>query len=57
LKGASSGKDYAISILKDTFPTEFLGIRIIPTIYTEIKSIIYSLKSKSSSGYDEITKF
>jgi hypothetical protein len=31
------------------------GIKIVPTSEAEIKSIILSLKSKDSFGYDEIT--
>jgi hypothetical protein len=49
------GKEDAISFLKDAFPVKFPGIEIIPTTETEIKNIIHSLKSKNSSGYDEIT--
>jgi hypothetical protein len=40
-----------IAILKDAFP----DIKIIPTTETDIKSIIHSLKSKNSSGYDDRT--
>jgi hypothetical protein len=42
------GREDAISFLKDAFPVKFLGIKIIPTTETEIKSIIHSLKSKNS---------
>jgi hypothetical protein len=41
-----------ISFLKDV---KFPDIIIIPTTETEIKSIIHSLKSKNSSGYDAKT--
>jgi hypothetical protein len=41
----------AVSFLKAAFS----GIKIIPTTETEMKSIIHSLQSKNSSGYDEIT--
>jgi hypothetical protein len=49
------GREDAISFLKDAFPVKFPGIKIIPTTETEIKSIIHSLKSKNSSGYDKTT--
>jgi hypothetical protein len=39
------------AFLKDSFPSKFSGIKIIPTTEVEIKSIIQSLKSKNSSGY------
>jgi hypothetical protein len=45
----------AISFLKDAFPRKFPGIKTIPTTETELKSIIHSLKTKNSSGYDGIT--
>jgi hypothetical protein len=48
-------KEDPISFLKDAFPCKFHGIKILPTSKAEIKSIILSLKSKNSSGYDEIT--
>jgi hypothetical protein len=38
------GKEDAISLLKDSFPSKFPGIKIIPTAEAEIKSIIHSLK-------------
>jgi hypothetical protein len=40
--------------LKDSFPCKLHGIKIFPTTEAEIKSIILSLNSKNSSGYDEI---
>jgi hypothetical protein len=40
------GRDCAVSLLKDAFSERF----------PEIKSIIHSLKSKNSSGYDEVTR-
>jgi hypothetical protein len=49
------GKEDALSFIWDAFPVKFPDIKIIPTTKTEIKSIIHSLKSKNSSGYDEIT--
>jgi hypothetical protein len=49
------GREDAISFLKAAFPVKFPGIKTIPITETEIKIIIHSLKSKSSSGYDEIT--
>ena len=45
----------AISFLKDSFPKIFPNLNIIPITEAEIKSIISSLKPKTSSGYDEIT--
>jgi hypothetical protein len=47
------GKEDSISFLKDVFPCKFHGIKIVPTSEAEVKSIILSLKSKNSSGYDE----
>jgi hypothetical protein len=41
-------------LLKDA-SKRFPVLKIIPTTETEIKSIIRTLNSKSSSGYDEIT--
>jgi hypothetical protein len=48
------GKEDPISFLKDAVPCKFHGIKIVPTSEAEIKSIILSLKPKTSSGYDEI---
>jgi hypothetical protein len=50
-----AGKEDEISLLKDSFPRKCPMIKLIPTTEAEIKSIIYSLKSKKSSSYDEIT--
>jgi len=50
-----SEKKDAISFLKDSFPGNFPTINIIPVTEAEIKVIISSLKTKSSSGYEEIT--
>ena len=47
-------KGDAVSILKDSFPGNFPCIKITPITEAEIKSIIYSLQPKKSSGYDEI---
>jgi hypothetical protein len=47
--------DVAISFLKDSFPRNFPNINTLPITEAEIKSIICSLKTKDSSGYDEIT--
>jgi hypothetical protein len=44
-----------LSLIKDAFPKRFLVLKIIPTSETEIKSIVHSLKSENSSGYNEIT--
>jgi hypothetical protein len=49
------GKEDPISFLKDEFLCKFRGIKIIPSSEAEIKSIILSLRSENSSGYDEIT--
>jgi hypothetical protein len=49
------GREDPISFLKDAFTCKFHGIKIVPTSEAEIKCIIQSLKSKNSSGYDEIT--
>jgi hypothetical protein len=49
------GKEDPISFLKDAFPCKFCGIKIVSTPEAEIKSIILSLKSRNSSGYDEIS--
>ena len=43
-----------ISLLKKSHPTEFPPMQTIPISEGEIKSIINSLKSKNSSGYDGI---
>jgi hypothetical protein len=43
-----------IYFIKHAFPCKFHGIKVVPTYDAEIKSIILSLKSKISSGYDEI---
>jgi hypothetical protein len=48
-------KEDTISFLKVAFPYKFHGIKIVPTSEAEIKSIILSLESRNSSGYDEIT--
>jgi hypothetical protein len=49
------GKEDANAFLKDAFPCEFHGMKIVPTSEAEIKSIILSLKSKNLSGYVQIT--
>jgi hypothetical protein len=49
------GKENDISFLKDKFPVQFPGIKIIPTTDTEIKFIIHSLNTNNYSGYEEIT--
>jgi hypothetical protein len=41
----------AISILRETYPKKFPGIKTIPTTQTGIKSIKHSLKAKHSEGY------
>lgn len=45
----------AIDFLKVSVPTNFPNIQIFPTNPREIITIIKQLKSKNSSGYDEIT--
>ena len=49
-------KGYVISIIKDSFPGNFLSLKLIPITEAEIKSIIHSLKQKKKSGYDERTR-
>ena len=54
-------KGYVISIIKDSFPGNFLSLKLIPITEAEIKSIIHSLKQKQKkkqkkSGYDERTR-
>jgi hypothetical protein len=49
------GREDAVSFLKAAFPVKFPSINIIPTTETEMKSVINSLKSTNSSGYDEVT--
>jgi hypothetical protein len=38
------GKVESVSFLKDLFPCKFHGIKIVPTVESEIKMIIISLK-------------
>jgi hypothetical protein len=47
-------KEDPFSFLKDAFPSKFHGIKIVTTSEAEMKSIILSLRSKNSYGYDEI---
>jgi hypothetical protein len=47
-------RDDAILFLKEAFPRKFCAIETIPTTETEIKSIMYSLKARNSSGYDQM---
>jgi hypothetical protein len=49
------GKEDPISFVKLAFLCKFHGIKIVPNSEAEVNSIILSLKSKNSSGYDEIT--
>jgi len=44
-----------ISLLKKYYPFEFPSMQIVPITDGEIRNIISSLKSKNSSGYDEIS--
>ena len=44
-----------ISLLKKYYPFEFPPMQRVPITEGEIRSIISSLKSKNSSGYDEIS--
>ena len=44
-----------ISLLKKYYPSEFQPMQIVPITEGEIRSIISSLKSKNSSGYDGIS--
>jgi hypothetical protein len=50
-----AGTEDAVSFLKAAVPVKFPSINIIPTTETEMKIVINSLKSKNSSGYDEVT--
>jgi hypothetical protein len=45
----------AILFLKEALPRKFPGIKIIPATETEMKSIMHSLKTRNSSGYDLMT--
>jgi len=45
----------AISFLRNSYPNAFLNIVTIPVTEVELTTIINSLKTKKSSGYDEIT--
>ena len=47
--------DNPISLLKKYYPSEFQPMQIVPITEGEIRSIISSLKSKNSSGYDGIS--
>jgi hypothetical protein len=48
-------KEDPIPFLKDAILCKLHFIKTVTSSEVEIKSIILSLKSKSSSGYDEIT--
>jgi hypothetical protein len=48
-------KGDATLILQDSFPGNFPNTKLIPITEAEIRSIIRSLKTKKSSGYDEKT--
>jgi hypothetical protein len=50
-----SAKDNSISLLKNYYPSEFPPMQIVPVTEGEIRSIIGSLKSKNSSGFDGIS--
>jgi hypothetical protein len=45
----------AMKFLAKAIPNSFPNINLIPTTPNEIKSIITSLKSKNSCGYDGIS--
>jgi len=45
----------ATSFLRNSYPNAFLNIVTIPVTEVELTTIINSLKTKKSSGYDEIT--
>jgi len=49
------GKDDAIHLLNVNFNQNFSGFNIFPSTEVEIINVIRSLKSKNSSGYDEIS--
>jgi hypothetical protein len=44
-----------ISFLRDSYPSRFPPMNIIPVTEAEIKSITNSLKAEDSSGYEEIS--
>jgi hypothetical protein len=44
-----------VSLLKKYYPFEFPPMQKLPITEAEIRSIISSLKSKNSSGYDGIS--
>jgi hypothetical protein len=46
--------NYPILLLKRYYPFQFLPMQIVPITEGEIRSIISSLKSRNSSGYDGI---
>jgi hypothetical protein len=48
------GKEDPVPFLRDLFHHKFHGIKIVPNYEAETKCIILTLKSKYSSGYDEI---
>ena len=47
--------ELAIFSLKESFPYEFLQIINIPMTETEVKYNVYSLKNKTSCGYDGLS--
>lgn len=48
------GKEDAISLIKETFPVQFPGIKIIPSTETGMKGMTHSLQLKKSPGYDDV---
>ena len=55
MKHSTNTERRRISILKDSFPGNFLSRKIIPIIEAAINSIIHFLTPTKSSGYDEVT--
>jgi hypothetical protein len=48
-------KDNPVSLLKKCYPSEFPPMQIVPITGGEIRSIISSLESKDSFGFDGIS--
>jgi len=55
MKPSTNTERRRISILKDSFPENFLSRKIIPITEAVVNSIIHSLIPTKSSGYDDIT--
>jgi len=55
MKHSTNTERRCISILKDSFPGNFLSRKIIPITEAAVNSIIHSLMATKSSCYDKIT--